>query len=163
MWLIGMMGSGKTSVGRLVADRAGVPFHDIDLIVEGMAGTDIATLWREQGEDVFRRLEAEAVRTVPHDGVIAGGGGVVVTPENRQRIMADGPVIWLRADPDTILARTGQDGTRPLLDQPEPISTLHALAEQRQPFFVEVASHTIDTDDRTISEVAQEVMSLWRP
>lgn len=163
LWLIGMMGSGKTRVGQLAAARREVPFFDTDRRVEEQAGCSIAELWAERGEPAFRRLEAEAVRWVSGlEGIVATGGGVVLDPGNVVTMRATGTVVWLDADASTLARRVGSDRARPLLVAEEPVEErLRRIAAERAGRYATAAHIRIRTDLLGEDAVADEVMELW--
>lgn len=162
MWLVGMMGSGKSTVGRLVAERLGVEFYDTDLVVEEQAGMSISEIWRVHGESEFRRMESAAVQQVPVEGcVAAAGGGAVVDPDNR-RVMKQSLVVWLQADPGVLADRVGVAEDRPLLTgQTDPVSRLNELLTQRRSAFEDVASVAVDTSSLSLDEIVDRVVGLW--
>jgi shikimate kinase len=162
--LVGMMGSGKSVVGALVARRLGWPFVDVDEAVERRSGRSVAELFAERGETGFRQIESLCLRAslggdVP--AVVAAGGGAVLDPANRELMAAD-TVVWLRARPETLAARVGDGSGRPLLAQrPEaPSARLAALAAERAPIYAEVADVVVDVDDLDPGELAERVCAL---
>jgi len=162
MWLVGMMGSGKTSVGRLAAQALDVGFYDSDEAVAAMQGGAIAEIWDDVGECHFRDLERSAIAAAPRNAVAAAGGGAVLDPGNRRAMRLDPPVIWLRARPDTLASRLGGATDRPLLAQPRAtIDVLRDILADRTESYVAAATHIVDTDDRTLENVASEVIELW--
>ncbi|MGD2051481.1 MAG: shikimate kinase [Acidimicrobiia bacterium] len=165
LWLVGMMGAGKSSVGAALALRRGVPFYDTDDEVEAEAGCTIARLWMERGEAAFRDLEAQAVARVAAApaGVVATGGGVVIDPSNVAAMRASGTVVWLTAPAAELYARVGETADRPLLsggDGGERLADLLALRADR---YREAADHTIDTTGRTTGDVVDEIEARWTP
>jgi len=163
MWLIGMMGSGKTTVGSALAQRLGVPFYDTDQIVTGSAGESISEIFAHGGEDRFRRLERDAVMTVSaEDSVVAVGGGAVLDPNNRARMSASPPVVWLRCAPDTLARRLDRTRDRPLLPEgDDPVGRLAAILGDRRALYEGVADHVIDTDALTVAEAIEELRHIW--
>lgn len=162
MWLIGMMGSGKTTVGALAARHLGVPFYDTDAMIVDEFGRPIADIWAELGEDGFREMEREAVARVPGTCVAAAGGGAVLDDVNRALIMQSGRVVWLRARPEQLAARLGGAEDRPLLGEGRSrADTLRHLLEERNEAYASLATHTIETDDREVEDVTREVVGLW--
>lgn len=162
LWLIGMMGSGKTTVGRLVAGRLGVAFRDTDTMVEEESGRSIPELWAEAGEAGFRVWERRAVATASSSpAVVATGGGAVIDRSNVAIMRRGGVVVWLAADPATLAARIGSGDGRPLLAGEDPHASLALLARQRAPWYEAAAHHVVVTDDKAPSEVADEVEALW--
>jgi len=154
--LVGMMAAGKTSVGRQLAHRRGWEFFDSDRQIETLTGRTVAEIWRTDGEAAFRRLEAQVLAdalasTTPR--VIAAAGGTVVDPQNRRLIERHHPVVWLRARPETLVARLGSATHRPLLDE-DPVGTLARLDAARRPYYEEVSDLAVDVDDLTAEQVA---------
>lgn len=132
--LVGFMGTGKSTVGRLLAQRMHRPFLDVDDVIISLDGRPIPRIFSEDGEDRFRELERRAlVQSLSGaDSVIACGGGAVLRPDNRHLLQAHGRVFCLTASLDTILTRIGQDPNRPLLAGANPRSRVAALLEERQ-------------------------------
>lgn len=165
LWLVGMMGSGKTTVGRLIASTTGVEFRDTEAEVERRAGMTVADLWAEGGEELFRSLEAEVVVDSARlqSAVVATGGGAVTDPAIRTVISSSGTVVWLRAQPGELVDRlTGQQG-RPLLDLADDLeATLRDLAIRRSGNYRSLADHTVDVDGRSPEYLAAEIEVLWK-
>lgn len=163
MWLIGMMGSGKTTVGRQAAARVGVPFYDTDQMVVEIARMPIAVIWEGVGEDGFRELERRAVDHVPDSGFIAAaGGGAVIDARNRAHMANDGPVVWLRCTPEVLADRVRGDSSRPLLSsQSSPQDLLAGLSDERSDLYSKTATDVVDTDDLDIEEVVSAVIDIW--
>jgi shikimate kinase len=161
IWLIGMMGSGKTSAGRRAADHLGVRFTDTDEMVEALDGRPVREIWSLEGEESFRALEREVVSSLDQvDGIIATGGGVVLDEENRVRMQ--GMVVWLEARPSTIVARLGDDRTRPLAAGPgSPEERVALILAERSPIYQALATHRVETDRRDIGDVAEAIIGLW--
>ena len=163
--LVGLMGAGKTSVGRVCAERLGRPFVDTDDVVEALAQMTVAEIFAAYGEPRFRELERQAVADVcasPAPLVIACGGGVAVDPENRTRLTAAGSVVGLRARVAVLAARVGDGATRPLLT-PDPRTSLSRLAAAREAAYEAAADVTVDTGDRTVDEVVDAVLRAFTP
>jgi shikimate kinase len=145
--LVGLMATGKTTIGRRLANRLDRPFVDADAALEERTGLSVRELFEKEGEEGFRRLESELLaelldETEPH--VIATGGGAVVTAENRERLKrADAFVVWLDAEPTFLASRAAGKTTRPLLDG-DPVGTLTRLSSERAPWYAEVADARID-------------------
>src|SRR2546423_6658870 len=154
--LVGLPGAGKSTTGRRLAKILAVPFADSDDVVEAAQGRTVREIFADSGEVAFRVLERDAVieSLDSFDGVLSLGGGALSAPETRAALIASGvPVVFLDAPVATLLARVGDGRTRPLLtDDPE--RRLAALAEQRRPFYVEVAKLHVDTASRTPGQVA---------
>ena len=162
--LVGMMGSGKTTVGRAAARRLGWDFLDSDQQVEARTGRTVAQIWREQGEPGFRHLEKEALAdalasTAECPAVIAAAGGTVLDPTNRALLRQHPPVVWLRAQPRTLAGRVGSGRHRPLLDV-DPAHALERLSAEREPCYREVADTVIDVDDLPRHLVVDQVVAL---
>jgi shikimate kinase len=161
--LVGMMGSGKTTVGRLAAAALQRPFLDSDEMIEAREGRTVRDIWLEQGEPVYRDLETAVLREAlasEEPAVVAAAGGVVLREANR-RLLESARVctVRLQADPDVLIERVGRQGHRPLLDD-DPLGTLHRLAEEREPLYREVADATVDVGDRSAEEIAAEVLAV---
>lgn len=160
--LVGMMGAGKSSVGRRVAARLVWPFCDSDTIVENRTGRSVGDIWRTDGEEAFRGLETDALRESlddPTPSVIAAAGGTVLDARNRQAMKeADAVVIWLRAQPATLAGRVKHGDHRPLLDD-DAEGTLQRLHEERRALYEEVADAVIDVDDVDLDEVANRILA----
>lgn len=164
MVLVGMMGSGKTSVGRRVAEALDRPFLDTDSLVEAHTGRRVAEIFATDGEPAFRRHEADAVEEAtswPTPAVIATGGGVVVDSANRERLARSGTVVWLSATIDTLLGRVRSGDHRPLLgDDHETV--LRLLAAERAGLYQDVAGAVVVVDDLTTEQVAECVLAACR-
>jgi shikimate kinase len=160
--LIGLMGAGKTTVGRRCAKRLGRDFVDLDEEIIGRAAMSIEDIWRERGEEQFREVEREVVVDVcasPVPLVIACGGGTVVDPESRQRLRAVGTIVWLRAPVAVLAARVGHDARRPLLAG-DPSGALARLAELRAGAYAAAADAVVDTEGRDVKAVADAVLAV---
>jgi shikimate kinase len=161
--LVGPPAAGKTTVGRLVADRLGVPFTDSDDLVVERAGKPVSEIFVDDGEDVFRALEAAAVADAlaTAGGVLALGGGAVLSAETRDRL-AGHPVVFLSTGVPAAAGRIGLNRDRPLLIG-NPRAQLRALLDARLPLYEQVAGTTVRTDDRTVEEVAEAVLAGLAP
>lgn len=159
--LVGMPGSGKSTVGRQLAHRAGVPFVDLDHRLEQALGTTIRSFFEAEGEVRFRELEAQALAEVtqqPGGMVLSTGGGAVLRPENREVLRAFGNVIYLRASPEEIYRRVKHDRTRPLLQGGNPLSKLRDLYAQRDALYRETAHYVIETGRPTVHTLVSMIM-----
>ncbi|MEV4807517.1 shikimate kinase [Nonomuraea sp. NPDC049421] len=156
--LIGPPGSGKTTLGRLLAERLGVGFRDTDSDVEAVAGKPVSDIFVEDGEERFRELEHEAVRRAlaEHDGVLSLGGGAVLHEET-QTLLDGQPVVYLQVGLADAVQRVGLAGARPLLVL-NPRSRLKALMEERRPIYERLAVMTVVTDKREPEELADEIV-----
>lgn len=160
--LIGMMGSGKSTVGRRVAVLTGREFIDLDDAIVARAGTSIPDIFATDGEAAFRRAEWEALvavlaRTDPV--VVATGGGVVMTATCRELLDRGADVVWLRTSPTCLARRVGDGRGRPLLSGEDPATVLRRLADDREPFYAATADVVVDTDGLTVDAVAELVVS----
>lgn len=163
LWLVGMMGSGKSTVGEEVAAALDLDFIDTDQLVAAVSEHSIPDLWQEQGEDVFRALEKQMIASAADSGpaVVATGGGAVVDPENVAVMRASGQVIWLTASPGTLDARVGRLGGRPLLAEGTPRERLGALLAERETAYAGAAHAEISTDGRDVADVVADVLAQW--
>ncbi len=159
--LVGMMGSGKTTVGRAIATRLGRPLLDSDAMIEAREGRTVRDIFRSDGEDAFRLVEtavlAEALAW-PEMAVIAAAGGVVLRPENR-RLLHDSRarIVWLRADPGLLADRVKGGSHRPLIDD-DPEATLRQMYDDRAEMYREVADAIVTVDNRSVNEVVEAVL-----
>lgn len=159
--VIGFMGTGKTTVGRLVAERLGRPFVDLDHAIEEGAGVSVAEVFRTQGEPAFRRLETEALGRALEDGhaVVATGGGAACREPNLGMMLGRGLVVALSATPEEVLRRAGKASGRPLLDgAADPLEAARALLREREPFYGR-AHVRVDTVGKAPEVVAAEVLA----
>ena len=160
--LVGMMGAGKTTLGRRLARKLGRPFIDSDQQIEVTTGRTVREIFEADGEPVFRKLETEALADAldtASPSIIAAAGGTVLSEENRTRMRDAGRVIWLRADPEVLADRVRSGVHRPLLAD-DPAQVLHDLDAARRELYAEVADHVVDTAGRTPDEVLAEVERL---
>jgi shikimate kinase len=163
--VIGFIGAGKTSVGRLVARALGREFVDTDLMIERAARMTIAELFQREGELSFRRREMAAIdRAISAPGrVIAVGGGAVLSAENRTALKQAGLLVYLRATPDTLAGRLTGVTDRPLLnDAADRAGRIRDLLVARGPIYETAGDVAVDTDRLTIEQVAVEVMEWYR-
>ena len=161
LYLVGMMGSGKTSTGRPLAERLGYGFVDADAVIEQAAGCSIPDIFDRDGEAGFRSLESQVLSAISqrHSLVVATGGGVVTQPEN-WGLLHSGIVIWLDVVPDQLLQRLNADSTvRPLLQTADPEAALNALLNERRPLYAE-ADLTVVINDETPEAVADGILQL---
>jgi shikimate kinase len=161
--LVGVPGAGKSTVGHALAQRLGVTFRDTDADVESTTGRAISDIFVESGEPEFRRLEAAAVARAlaEHEGVLALGGGAVLDPVTRSRLVG-GPVVWLRVGLAAASQRAGLSGARPLL-LGNVRAQLKALMDARDPLYGEAARVVVDTDHLTIDETVEAILAGLGP
>ncbi len=159
--LIGLMGAGKTTVGRQLARRMGFAFADLDLEIEQRTGVRIPTIFEVEMETGFRNRETRMLKELVDrdDMVLATGGGVVLRPENRELLRASGTVVYLNATPAVLYERTRRSTHRPLLNVPNPLEKLQELHAQRDPLYREIADIIIDTKPGAVSAIVRQVES----
>ena len=157
--LVGMMGAGKTSVGKLLAKHLGKTFHDSDHVIETRTGVKISVIFELEGESGFRAREAAVISelTALKDIVLATGGGVVLDPRNRELLMARGTVVYLRASVNELWNRTRHDRNRPLLRTPDPHARLCELHAQRDPLYRQVADITMETGSQSLKTLVAKL------
>lgn len=160
IYLVGLMGAGKTTVGRQLAKRLGRPFYDSDHEIVERTGVPIPTIFEIEGEEGFRRREAQAIAelTAESDIVLATGGGVVLNPENRARLHDTGWVVYLNVPPALLFERTRHDRNRPLLRVPDPLKKLEELHRQRDPLYREAAHTTVEGSHLVASGIVQHLL-----
>lgn len=162
--LIGFMGTGKSTVGPLLAAGLGYDFLDLDMLVAERAGLSIPELFARGGEPAFRRREREMLLAVsgrPRQ-ILATGGGIVLDPANAAALRAGGLVVWLNASLPAILARVGRDGGRPLLSGSDPRRAAARLLAERERLYRDTADLAVDTTDLTAAAVADRVAAWSR-
>lgn len=159
--LVGMMGAGKSTVGRVLADRLGRELFDSDAMIEERTGQTVREIWQAVGEPAYRELETDVlIEALGRDepSVIAGAGGIVLRDENRELLRGPSAhVVWLLADVDVLLDRVRNGGHRPLLDG-DPHGALTAMWNDRAGLYREVADAIVSVDARSVHEVAQAVL-----
>ena len=159
--LVGLMGSGKTTVARIAAERLGRRVIDSDAVIEQATGRTVRQIFADDGEEAFRKLETAALLDAlasPEPAIIAAAGGVVLRDENRAALKnANAKVVWLCATPEVLVERAASGGHRPLLDD-DPAGTLQRMHAQRQELYREVADAIVLVDNRTPNEVAEAVL-----
>ena len=161
LYLVGMMGSGKTSTGRPLAERLGYGFVDADAVIEQAAGCTIPEIFEQNGESGFRALETQVLSAISqrHSLVVATGGGVVTQSQN-WGLLHSGIVIWLDVERDQLSKRLRADETpRPLLQQTDPEAAMDALLEERRPLYA-AADLTVVIDDESPEVVADGILQL---
>ncbi len=155
------MGTGKSTIGRLIATKLGYRLVDTDHLVVQRAGCEIAEIFRLHGEEHFRGLETGALRSLENSArqVIATGGGIVTRPENVVLLRRFAFVVWLSASEDVIFERVSRNTKRPLVRTADPRKTIHDLLELRMPLYQAAADFTVDTSSRTHAEAADAVIA----
>jgi shikimate kinase len=162
LWLIGLMGTGKTTAGRRASEILGVAFIDTDQLVEERAGMSVPDIWELGGEQLFREHERAAIAGMEgHTGIVATGGGAVLYPTSRDAMRRSGHVIWLEAAPEIIAGRITAGG-RPLLLREDALElTLRELLERRREAYASAATERIDTGALDVEGVAAEIATRW--
>ena len=159
IFLVGMMGAGKTSMGKLLAKRLGKAFYDCDHEIERATGVKVAVIFEIEGEAGFRAREAKALAELAlrKEIVLATGGGAVLSSDNRKLLAENGVVVYLRAAAADLWSRTRHDKNRPLLRTPDPRARLEALFAERDPLYREVADIIVDTGSQSLGSLAHRL------
>ncbi len=153
IFLIGPMGAGKTSIGKSLALVTQLPFIDIDEEIVRTCNKDIPSIFADEGEKVFRRIESETLQKYSsYEAVIATGGGIVVTPRNLEIMKDNGVVVYLYADVDTQYLRTSHDENRPMLKVDDKKQRLSSLFSVRQPLYESIMTFSVDTGVNNIRQ-----------
>jgi shikimate kinase len=159
--LVGLPGSGKSTVGRQLARRLNVPFTDADHAIEQQLGCSIRDFFEREGETAFRDVEQAVIEQLTHSGagVLATGGGAVLRPLNRERLRNAGPVIYLRSTPEEVFRRVRHDAKRPLLQVDDPLQRLRDLFAERDPLYRETAHFVIETGRPSVGRLVQMILT----
>ena len=162
--LIGMRGSGKTVVGRLLAQRLGKRFIEMDELIVQKMGMSIPEIVSKYGWNKFRDVEEDICREVAQldNVVIATGGGAVTRPGNIRELKKKGRLVWLDVSLDTLLERIGDDPNRPSLTGKSQREDMEAVLAERRPIYEQSADYIIDTEGRTPEEIAGAIIELWK-
>jgi shikimate kinase len=162
IFLVGMMGAGKTSMGKLLAKHLGKAFYDCDHEIERTTGVKVAVIFEIEGESGFRAREARTLAELVQrtDIVLATGGGAVLSPDNRKLLAGNGVVVYLRAAPADLWRRTRHDKNRPLLRTTDPLARLEQLYAERDPLYREVADIIVDTGSQSLGSLAHRLEQL---
>nr|WP_216861921.1 MULTISPECIES: shikimate kinase [unclassified Polynucleobacter] len=158
--MIGLMGAGKSTVGKLLAKKLGRRFLDADHVIEDRCGVKIPVIFEMEGEDGFRKREAQAIKdiTAEHDVILATGGGAVLLPENRQFLSERGTVIYLHANPMELWHRTKGGEGRPLLKNGDAKKILENLYAIRDPLYREIADYVIETGKPSVNQLVNTLI-----
>lgn len=159
IFLVGLMGAGKTSVGKLLARRLGKTFCDCDHEIESATGVRIPVIFEIEGEAGFRARESRMLAELAErrNIVLATGGGAILAEENRRVLGKNGTVVYLRAAPQDLWQRTRHDRNRPLLQTPNPLAKLTELYAERDPLYREIADLIVDTGNQSVSALAHRL------
>ena len=159
VFLVGLMGAGKTSVGRALSKHLGKAFFDTDQEIERLTGVRISVIFDIEGEAGFRARESKVLAelTQRDNIVLSTGGGIVLSEHNRRLLTGRGTVIYLRAAVADLAARTRSDKNRPLLRDGDPLTILQALYEERDPLYREVADLIVDTGSQSVSVLVRKL------
>ncbi|MGH1439619.1 MAG: shikimate kinase AroK [Cellvibrionaceae bacterium] len=157
--LVGPMGAGKSTIGRLVSKQLNIPFKDTDHVIEERCGADIPWIFDVEGEDGFRQRETAVLQDLMLESslVLATGGGIILKQENRQALKQADMVVYLCADVEQLVRRTEKDKKRPLLQVANPRQKVIDLLNERDPLYREVATRIVTTDTRSPKLVAKEI------
>jgi shikimate kinase len=159
IYLIGMMGSGKTATGKCLAEKLGWKFLDLDSEIEKKEGITIPQIFATLGEPAFREREHAALKKASGSEhyAVSTGGGIVCREKNITLLRSSGKVFYLRASPEILFERVRGDRNRPLLQTEDPLSRLKQLLDERTPNYRKAAHVTVDTEGKTPGQVAQEI------
>jgi shikimate kinase len=165
IYLIGMPGAGKTTVGKLLAKRMGATFIDVDREIVNRTGVTIASIFEIEGEAAFRARESALIAELVQreNTVIATGGGAILAEANRKVLRANGHVVYLKARLDELWERTRRDTNRPLLAQANPQAVLAALFAVREPLYKQTAHLAVETGRQSVGRLADYIISELQP
>jgi shikimate kinase len=163
IFLVGLMGAGKTTIGRQLARTLGYEFVDSDHEIEQRTGADIPWIFDIEGEAGFRERERTVIDelTQRQGIVLATGGGAVLDPANRRHLMSRGLVVYLRASVKHLFKRTALDRNRPLLQTDDPHQRLQQLLDERDPLYREIADIIVDTNNRSVSNSVRLIVNQF--
>jgi shikimate kinase len=160
IFLIGLMGAGKSTVGKVLAKKLGRRFLDADHVIEERCGVKIPVIFEMEGEEGFRKREAQTIRdvTAEENIILATGGGAILLPENRKALSERGTVIYLHANPIELWHRTKGSEGRPLLKSGDPKKILENLYAIRDPLYREIADHIIETGKPSVNQLVNTLI-----
>ena len=163
IYLIGLMGAGKTTIGRQLAKALQLPFYDSDKAIEEQTGVDIPTIFEYEGEEGFRAREQNMIAELTQiDGIVlATGGGAILREANRKELTENGFVVYLQCSVDKILQRTKRDTQRPLLNTENPRERIEKLFSEREPVYLSCADFKIETSSMQSKTVVQNILSEY--
>lgn len=164
IFLIGLMGVGKTTIGKQLAKELQIPFYDSDKVIEESTGVDIPTIFSYEGEQGFRLREQQVIEQLTglRNIVLATGGGSILREDNREALKNNGFVVYLYCSIDKILHRTKRDSQRPLLQTENPRQRLESLLAQREAFYLECADFKIDSGNTPSKTVVKTILQQYR-
>jgi shikimate kinase len=164
VYLVGMMGAGKTTLGKALAQKTGQEFVDTDRVLVDRTGVPVATIFEIEGEEGFRRRESGVLAELAARSgcIVATGGGAVLAVENRRVMRSSGTVVYLRARLENLWERTRHDSSRPLLATADPHATLAAILEQRDPIYRQAAHIVVETSAQGAATLVSRVLAALR-
>ncbi|WP_036247779.1 shikimate kinase AroK [Methylobacter sp. BBA5.1] len=164
IYLIGLMGAGKTTIGRQLAKALKLPFYDSDKAIEESTGVDIPTIFEFEGEDGFRDREQKMIQQlIQKKGIVlATGGGAILREQNRKLLKENGFIVYLQCSVERILERTRRDSQRPLLQIENPKERLESLFAQREPLYLSCADYKVDTGTMQSKTVVNHILEKYR-
>lgn len=159
---IGMMGSGKTSIGKLIAQKQGMQFIDSDKIIENVYENDISCIFATIGEKSFREIEKKIIQHISrvNNCIIATGGGVPLDPENICNLKKNGKVIWIKTDANIIMERVGNDTSRPILQTGNPEKKIRQIMTERETIYKSSCDIQVDTSAVSLEEAADLIINM---
>ncbi|WP_009634476.1 shikimate kinase [Synechocystis sp. PCC 7509] len=161
LYLIGMMGSGKTTIGSLIATELGYGFVDTDAVIEQVTKHSISQLFAEVGEAEFRQIESQVLAEVcAYTNLVVSTGGGIVTQQKNWSYLHYGLIVWLDVPIKVLYERLKEDNTRPLLQAADPLGKLQSIFEQRQPLYNQADLHIRVSEEETASQIANRVIAL---
>lgn len=162
--LVGLMGAGKSTIGRNLAKQLTMTFYDSDRLIEERTGVDISTIFEIEGEQGFRDREEEVIAELcqMNDIVLATGGGCILREQTRKNMQKAGHVIYLRTNAELLYSRIRYDKSRPLMQTKSPINTLRKLLNDREPYYLEVADSVIMTGNQKINTIVKKVKNILK-
>jgi shikimate kinase len=163
IFLVGFMGTGKSSIAKMLSAVLGIPMLDMDASIEERTGKKISDIFAKEGEAAFRALERAMVveLSAKHDIIVSCGGGVVIDPENIKTMQSSGIAVCLDATPETVYARVKNETHRPLLKVADPLTAIKILMIKRELFYKAITHH-VDTDGQTVEAVAMQICGMLR-
>ncbi len=158
--LIGFMGTGKSTVGKVLAEKLNKQYIELDSVIENKAGKSISKIFRDEGEIAFREMEIAAVKEISgkKNQVIACGGGIILNRINIERLRPDSIIVLLRASPSVILKRVSTTDDRPLLNSADKLKNIRNLLKQRGPLYKTASDFEIDTSRLSVESVVNEII-----